>query len=190
MYEEWMEGPPNGFTLQAGMIRPASRGTIRLRSTDIWDELLIDANVLRCEADVDSLEAAVTLCREIASAPALAAWGTEERYPGPSVTSRADLRDYVRRTAITYHHQSSTCRMGVDNGSAGRPAAPRPRCRRPPRGGRVDHADRDDREHQRAVHHDRGARRGLRRAARVAPARIGASVGRSHHVPFDKSSKL
>ena len=24
------------------------------------------------------------------------------------------LRDYVRQTAITYHHQAGTCRMGVD----------------------------------------------------------------------------
>ncbi len=30
MYEEWMEGPENGFTFQAGMIRPLSRGSIRL----------------------------------------------------------------------------------------------------------------------------------------------------------------
>jgi choline dehydrogenase len=112
MYEEWMDGPPNGFTLQAGMVRPVSRGTIRLRSTDIWDELLIDQAVRSCEADVDSLEAAVTLCREIAAAPALQEWSAEERYPGPQVTSRADLRDYFRRTAITYHHQVGTCTMG------------------------------------------------------------------------------
>ena len=38
----------------------------------------------------------------------------EERYPGPGVRSGRDLRDYLRRTAVTYHHQVGTCRMGVD----------------------------------------------------------------------------
>ncbi|OXM46185.1 oxidoreductase, partial [Amycolatopsis thailandensis] len=36
--------------------------------------------------------------------------GARELYPGPD----ADVREYVRRTAITYHHQVGTCRMGTD----------------------------------------------------------------------------
>src|SRR5262249_17249825 len=35
MYEEWMEGPENGFTFQAGMIRPLSRGSIRLSGSTL-----------------------------------------------------------------------------------------------------------------------------------------------------------
>jgi choline dehydrogenase len=30
------------------------------------------------------------------------------------VRSREALRDYARRTAITYHHQVGTCKMGID----------------------------------------------------------------------------
>jgi choline dehydrogenase len=37
-----------------------------------------------------------------------------ELYPGPRVRTREEVRDYVRRTAITYHHQVGTCRMGSD----------------------------------------------------------------------------
>jgi choline dehydrogenase len=29
------------------------------------------------------------------------------------VRTRDELREYVRRTAITYHHQAGTCRMGA-----------------------------------------------------------------------------
>ncbi len=114
MYEQWMEGPENGFTLLGGMIRPASRGTIRLSGPTLEDRLLIDPNILACELDLDRLVAAVELCRRMGKSGALREWGAIERYPGPEVTSAEDLRDYVRRTAITYHHQVGTCKMGVD----------------------------------------------------------------------------
>ena len=42
-------------------------------------------------------------------------WGARELYPGPDVRTAEALRDYVRRTAITYHHQVGTCQMGVDS---------------------------------------------------------------------------
>jgi choline dehydrogenase len=114
MYEAWMDGPPNGFTLMAGMVRPVSRGSIRLSGPAPEDPLLIDPNILSCEADLESLEAAVDLCRRIGGSPALRDWGVEERYPGPAVTTGEDVRQYVRDTAITYHHQVGTCKMGTD----------------------------------------------------------------------------
>ncbi|HEX6457855.1 MAG TPA: FAD-dependent oxidoreductase [Thermoleophilaceae bacterium] len=115
MYEEWMEGPDNGFTFQAGMIRPVSRGSIRLSGPTLGDPLVIDPRILSCEADLRTLERAVELSREIGRAPALREeWRTRELYPGPGVSSASELRDYVRRTAITYHHQVGTCKMGAD----------------------------------------------------------------------------
>ena len=117
LYEPWMSGPQNGFTLYGGMIRPASRGRLRLTSADPSAELDIDPRILSCEVDLEALAAAVRLCREMGGAPALAPWDARELYPGPSVTTPAELREYVRRTAITYHHQVGTCRMGVDEGA-------------------------------------------------------------------------
>jgi choline dehydrogenase len=114
MYEPGMEGPPNGFTLMGGMVRPASRGSIRLGGPHPEDPLLIDPNVLACEADVEALVAGVELCRRMGASEALAACGARELYPGPGVASPSDVRRYVRDTAITYHHQVGTCKMGVD----------------------------------------------------------------------------
>jgi choline dehydrogenase len=115
MYEEWMAGPENGFTFQAGMIRPQSRGRIRLSGPTLADELVIDPRILSAEADLRTLEAAVELCRELGRQPALRdEWATTEQYPGPDVRTSDELRDYVRRTAITYHHQVGTCKMGSD----------------------------------------------------------------------------
>jgi len=105
-----MSGPPTGFSLMAGMVSPRSRGSLRLSGPDPADEPLIDLAALADPADFESLVASVEQCREIGRAPALAGeWGARELYPGPD----ADVREYVRRTAITYHHQVGTCRMGT-----------------------------------------------------------------------------
>jgi choline dehydrogenase len=115
LYLEGMEGPPDGYTLMAGAIRPASRGTLRLASADPAAPPLIDPALLSCDVDVDALVAAIELCREIGGQAALAGWRDRELYPGPDVQTRKELRDYVRSTAITYHHQVGTCKMGVDD---------------------------------------------------------------------------
>ncbi|KJL32826.1 GMC family oxidoreductase [Microbacterium oxydans] len=113
----WGELEPkgdDGFTLMAGMITPHSRGTLTLSGPDLADAPNIDLAALADDRDVASLAASVRQCRRIGAQPALAdAWGAVEAYPGPDVAD-ADVEDWVRRTAITYHHQVGTCRMGTD----------------------------------------------------------------------------
>ncbi|SDM35554.1 GMC family oxidoreductase [Microbacterium azadirachtae] len=107
-------GPGDGFTLMAGLVTPYSRGTLRLSGPSAADPLLIDLAALEDDRDLAALAASVRQVRRIGARPALAdAWGAVEAYPGPEV-SDADVEDWVRRTAITYHHQVGTCRMGSD----------------------------------------------------------------------------
>ncbi|MFI0404912.1 GMC family oxidoreductase [Actinomadura sp. 3N508] len=115
LYEPWMDGPPDGVSLMAGLVRPASRGEIRL-AADPWDEPLIDPRVLSDGADLEALAAAVRLCQEIVAAPDLRdAWGARELYPGRLAESTDVLHSYIRRSVLTYHHQAGTCAMGVDD---------------------------------------------------------------------------
>ncbi|MFC6354699.1 GMC family oxidoreductase [Luethyella okanaganae] len=115
MYQDGMRGPADGFSLMAGIVTPKSRGSIRLSGPHPHDPLLIDLAALAHEDDVRALAASVRQCREIGRAPALAeGWGAVELYPGDEVGDEA-LVDYVRRTAITYHHQVGTCKMGADD---------------------------------------------------------------------------
>ena len=116
MYEEWMTGPASGFTLMGGIVSPKSRGSLTLAGPGAHDGIVIDLAALEHEDDLLSLEASVRQCREIGRAAALReGWGAREIYPGPAIDDAEGLRDYVRKTAITYHHQVGTCRMGVDS---------------------------------------------------------------------------
>jgi choline dehydrogenase len=115
MYEPWMTGPEWGYSLMAGIVSPLSRGSVTLAGDDPHAALLIDLNALAEEEDLRALAASVRQCREIGAASALAdGWGARELYPGPDIDDDAALRDYIKRTVITYHHQVGTCKMGVD----------------------------------------------------------------------------
>ncbi|MFK3676243.1 GMC family oxidoreductase [Microbacterium sp. NPDC090218] len=113
----WGELEPrgdDGFTLMAGLVRPHSRGALRLTGPGLADLPDIDLAALEDERDVASLAASVRQGRRIGARPALAEeWGAVEVYPGPEVPD-SGVEDWVRRTAITYHHQVGTCRMGTD----------------------------------------------------------------------------
>ena len=38
----------------------------------------------------------------------------DEVYPGPEARNRDALRDFIRKSAVSYHHQVGTCKMGID----------------------------------------------------------------------------
>jgi choline dehydrogenase len=99
----------------AGIIRPESRGSLRLASADPEAAPLLDPACLSSPVDSAALVAAIELCREIGDQDALDEWRGEELYPGRDVREPGALRDYARQTAITYHHQAGTCKMGVDD---------------------------------------------------------------------------
>jgi len=115
MADEWMtDTPASGFTLMAALVSPKSRGTFKLSSADPHAVALMDPNILSHPDDMLSLVASVAQVREVGRQPALVEeWGADEVYPGSTLRAD-DVEGYIRRTAITYHHQVGTCKMGVD----------------------------------------------------------------------------
>ena len=96
-------------------MRPASRGTVRLRSADPLAPIRFDGGYLSAQADVDTLVRGLKLARRILRAPALAKLVSEELAPsGDEAVSDAALTDYVRQRAKTVYHPAGTCRMGSD----------------------------------------------------------------------------
>lgn len=103
-----------GITLNSAFMRPRSRGTVRLASSDPMAAPLIDPNYWSDPYDLDMALKGLEMAREILSQPALSGFVRKEVLPGPGVTNRSDLFDYACRMAKTDHHPVGTCKMGHD----------------------------------------------------------------------------
>lgn len=106
---------PNAVSILPGVVRPLSRGTIRLQSSDPLRPPAIDANYLGVKSDEDRMVWAFKLAREIFNSKTFSRHLTGvELLPGPHVQTDDEIRAYVRSRADSYHHQSGSCKMGLD----------------------------------------------------------------------------
>jgi choline dehydrogenase len=104
--------PEFGWSLFAGVVRPTSRGHIRLTGPDPSDPVQIQSNMLSHPDDLKAAIAAVELCREIGNSAALRPFTKREAMPGN--LKGAELEDFIRDAAATYWHQTCTAKMGQD----------------------------------------------------------------------------
>jgi choline dehydrogenase len=100
-----------------GVVRPASRGWVRLARADALARPLVNPNYLGDHSDLERLVRGVELAREIIGTSAFSPWHKQELWPGPAVRGDEQLRAFVRRTADSYHHHAGSCRMGTDDQS-------------------------------------------------------------------------
>lgn len=107
-------GHPNSVSILPGVVRPLSRGWVRLASANPLEKPLINPNYLGSYSDLVRLKDAVKLARDIFHTNAFSDWIADELMPGPQVKSEEELLDFTRNTADSYHHQSGSCKMGLD----------------------------------------------------------------------------
>jgi choline dehydrogenase len=101
-----------GFMANASIMRPHSRGRIRLRGAGVGDPLDIRVNYLADPRDAEVLVDAVGVLRDVFSQKAFDAYRGAEVSPGPDIKNRIELLNWVRETANTVHHLCGSCRMG------------------------------------------------------------------------------
>ncbi|MDN4572205.1 glucose-methanol-choline oxidoreductase [Pandoraea cepalis] len=104
--------PTYGMTLMANLVRPRSRGTVRLRSANPADDALVSPNWLDDDEDRARLVQAIRYLRGVAALEPFASIIGEEVGPGPQLQSDDELSDYIRRTTESNYHPVGTCRMG------------------------------------------------------------------------------
>ena len=105
--------PATSWTLFGGLVRPKSRGQLRLTGLNPDDPVHIEANSLSHPDDVTAAIACVELCREIGNSVPLSPYVKREVVPGN--LHAVELEEFVREAAVSYWHQSGTAKMGRDS---------------------------------------------------------------------------
>jgi choline dehydrogenase len=112
-----MAGSPvhtfSGFTMSVCQLRPTSRGTVRIRSTNPLEPPAIQPNYLSTAEDRATLVAAIRLARALARTRAMQPFVDSEYRPGDDAVSDDDLLEFAKNTGGTIFHPSGTTRMGA-----------------------------------------------------------------------------
>ncbi len=108
-----LENQP-GLTIAPCQLRPESRGTIRIKSTDATIYPSIVPNYLADPLDQEVVVASLKWGRKIAAQPALAPYIDHEMIPGPDFQSDDMLLAYAQGAGTTIYHPVGTCKMGHD----------------------------------------------------------------------------
>lgn len=103
-----------GFSCHVCVLRPESRGTVRLASPRAKDAPLIDPNFLNDDRDLAVLLRGVRLTQRICEATPLSAYGGRDRHTG-GMTDDSALEAVIRNRADTVYHPVGTARMGSDD---------------------------------------------------------------------------
>ena len=112
--------PGYGFSCHACVLRPHSRGEIRLRDRDPGTAPLIDPRFLWDERDQQSLLEGAKRMRAIMESEPLSRHIA--RQITPAGRSDSELLEAIRQKADTIYHPAGTCRMGGDAASVVDPA--------------------------------------------------------------------
>ena len=104
----------HGYSCHACVLRPESRGTVRLKSPDPRAAPLIDPQFLSDPRDLDLLIKGTHMMYRILEQEPLAALGGKDRYP---FDDDATLERLIRARADTIYHPVGTARMGSDDGA-------------------------------------------------------------------------
>jgi choline dehydrogenase len=102
----------HGYLTMPGLMKPKSRGTVRLASADPAAPLIVDPNYFAEPADVDAYVASVELAMAIGNGKGFD--GMRKGQVSIPGAGRAEIIDYIRANAATYFHFVGTCAMGND----------------------------------------------------------------------------
>jgi choline dehydrogenase-like flavoprotein len=113
------DGPAKqpGFSLLANLVRPFSKGRVRLASADPLAPPNVEPNFLSDPRDLSTMVQAIRYLRRIMKSSPLTEIMGVELLPGEDVKDEDEqgLASYVKRTVETNYHPVGTCRIGAEH---------------------------------------------------------------------------
>jgi choline dehydrogenase len=104
-----------GYSGHACVLRPKSRGTLKLKDANPNSHPLIDPNLLDHPDDFEGMVRGVKAVRKIFAQKAFDSWRGDEIFPGNHVQSDEEIREFIRQKADNIYHPVGTCKMGHDD---------------------------------------------------------------------------
>lgn len=102
----------HGYSCHVCLLRPHSRGSVKLASKDPLEAPLIDPNFLGVRDDMERLIRGFKLMRNILLQPALAGVHGQERAASAAARTDQQIEHFIRDHADTIYHPVGSCRMG------------------------------------------------------------------------------
>ncbi len=102
-------------TIIAGLVKPRTRGTVRLASSDPTRAPLVDANYFADEVDLEIMAEAREVARGVIATPAMEQATLGEVFPGEQSKGDRALRTFLSGSVDSYLHYAGACRLGTDD---------------------------------------------------------------------------
>jgi choline dehydrogenase len=101
-----------GMTCGVWQHRPYSTGYVRARSSNPFEDPLVQPNYLQDERDQQVLLAGMRQARRLLRSPELGRFFLDENLPGDAATSDQELLEFARSFGASCYHVIGTARMG------------------------------------------------------------------------------
>jgi choline dehydrogenase-like flavoprotein len=102
----------HGYSCHVCVLRPKSRGSVKLASSDPFEPPLIDPAFMQDADDVQRMVKAFKIMRNVMNQPALAGFSGKELPLSATSQTDAQIEQFIRNNGDTIYHPVGTCRMG------------------------------------------------------------------------------
>lgn len=104
----------SNFSVAPSLLRPVSRGYLRLRSNNPFEYPIIQPNYMKEAEDIQTFLASVKIMREVLQTKPIADLLAFEITPGADIQTDEEIIAWIRDNVASTWHYCGTCKMGVD----------------------------------------------------------------------------